>query len=60
MDAATLVLLLLSGNNPRMTLRGETGILQSLEREDGSGRSFNVVIRTDDGRTVKGHMGCQR
>lgn len=45
---------LLAHDGPRMvTVGGVTGLLSSLEREDGSGRCFNVTIYTTDGmRTV--------
>jgi len=36
-----------------ITLKGVTGILQSIQREDGSGKCFNVVLHTSNGeRTV--------
>jgi hypothetical protein len=31
---------------------GECGILQSVQREDGSGRSFNVTVLTKEGEKV--------
>jgi hypothetical protein len=32
-----------------VTINGITGVVSSVQREDGSGRSFNVVLNTGDG-----------
>ncbi len=39
-----------------ITLKGISGILLSVEREDGSGSSFNVTIMEDDGTKVCIHI----
>jgi hypothetical protein len=36
----------------RVRILGLDGILQSVQREDGSGRSFNVTVLTKDGEKV--------
>lgn len=33
-----------------------TGYIKAIEREDGSGRSFNVTLGIVDGRTVTVHI----
>lgn len=35
--------------SPTLTIGGHTGILQSIRREDGSGRSFLLELRTNKG-----------
>lgn len=37
----------------RIDHKGIVGYLVNVEREDGSGRIFNLTVRTDDGKTVK-------
>lgn len=50
-----MLFLLLTAKGPVVaTVAGVKGIVLSVEREDGSGRAFNVTLRTADGmlRTV--------
>ncbi len=41
-------LLARSNNSQTVTVAGVTGLLQSIEREDGSGHNFNVTLSLAD------------
>jgi hypothetical protein len=43
-------------DTPHITLNGVAGILTSVQREDGSGDSFNVSIRTPNGQIRTIHI----
>lgn len=43
-SAAQLFHMMQYPGNPKVTIKGKTGILQSVQREDGSGKSFNVQL----------------
>ena len=44
---------LLAAPEPRtVTIKGVTGIVSAVEREDGSGRSFNVTMNTKKGKVT--------
>jgi len=48
MTTDQLLSLLTMNGTPTVTINGITGILQSVERESGNGRCFNVrILRTD-------------
>jgi hypothetical protein len=47
MTKATLFALLTSSVPPRCCINGVRGVLKSIEREDGSGNTFNVTINSD-------------
>jgi hypothetical protein len=50
MTRETLFSLLAKSGVHEVTIAGVTGILQAVEREDGSGKCFNVVMLTKGGR----------
>ena len=50
--ADDLSLVLFAPGVAHVSVGGHEGILQSVEREDGSGRSFNLGIRRADGQLV--------
>ena len=56
MRKVELFALLTSKKTPYVTIKGQTGILQSVQREDGSGNSFNLAIRREDGQLVHVHV----
>ena len=37
------------GHHP-VLIKGVTGYIDSIQREDGSGRSFNITLKTDKGK----------
>lgn len=49
MTKYTLFALLAMSGSAVVEIQGHKGYLMSVAREDGSGRSFNVSINTDNG-----------
>ena len=52
MKARDLLRTLTMDRTMYLTIGGVTGIVSAIQREDGSGRRFNVTLRTKDGDRV--------